>query len=300
MRTVNLEVETPNLGVSSIDASYPEIMERFMEIRDTSSPEITEVEPVPGVGVCYMTIPSFIGECLVANNYTNFSTKKNLIFDTKSFHTQFLSTVEIDRVNRFRSLKKQVEWMAGRFLVKRMIKTKVDNQATLTKIFIDHQDQGAPFLRGYPQVKISISHSGDYAGAALTTRADLDLGLDIEQIEKPPGQGFMRIAFTQREINAMGPQAKDIFRCWTVKEAFLKLIKKGFNQNLHQVEVIGDVIVFKKEKTDVKVISTTIGTEYAVSIVIGTPKVNYSPLKERDCALSLFNGQRCIPQIGGS
>ena len=215
-----------------------------------------------------MTIPSFIKGCLVEDDYADFQTKKNLSFDVKSFHTQFLSPEEIDRVNRFRSLKKQIEWMAGRFLVKQMVQMRVDTEITLPEIFIDHQDEGAPFLRGYPHVKISISHSGEYAGAALTTRADLDLGFDIEQIGKPPGPGFMKIAFTQREIKAMGPDARDIFRYWTVKEAFLKLIKKGFNQNLHQVEVIGDTVLFKHENAPVSVISTTIGTEYAVSMVL--------------------------------
>lgn len=243
-------------------------MEIIMETSDKSSPEIAGFEPVSGIWLCHMTIPSFIGRCLVGNDYTNFQTKKPLRFDNRSFRTQFLSKIELDRVNRFKSLKKQMEWMAGRFLVKTMVQRRVDSQAALTEIFIDHQDQGAPFLKGYPLVKISISHSGDYAGAALTTRPDLDMGLDIEQIRKPPGLGFMGIAFTQREINAMGSNARDIFRCWTVKEAFLKLIKKGFNQNLHQVEVIGDTILFKQEKAPVSVISTTIGTEYAVSIVI--------------------------------
>lgn len=219
-----------------------------------------------------MSISSFIRECLVENNYTDFQTKKEFRFDSRSFLTWFLCPEEIDRVNRFKSLKKQIEWMAGRFLVKTMVQTRVDRQAAMTEIFIDHKDEGAPFLRGYPHVKISISHSGRYAGAALTTRADIDLGLDIEQIGKPPGPGFMKIAFTQREIEAMGLDARDIFRCWTIKEAFLKLIKKGFNQNLHEVEVIGSTVLFRQEKRDVKVISTTIGTEYAVSIVLGPPE----------------------------
>jgi len=239
-----------------------------METGDTSSPATTGFEPIPGVGVCYMSIPSFIRNCLVENDYTNFQTKRNLRFDSKSFLPKFLSPEEIDRVNRFRSLKKQIEWMAGRFLVKQMVQTRVDSKIPLAEIFIDYQDGGAPFIRGHPHVKISISHSGEYAGATLTTRADLDLGLDIEQIGKPPDAGFMRIAFTQREIKAMGPDARDIFRCWTVKEAFLKLIKKGFNQNLHHVEIIGDTILFKHEKAPVSVISTTLGTEYAVSIVL--------------------------------
>jgi 4'-phosphopantetheinyl transferase len=55
-----------------------------------------------------------------------------------------------------------------------------------------------------------------------------------------------------------------------VKEAFLKLIKKGFNQSLHQVEVIGDTLLFKGEKAPVTVVSKPLGTDYALSVVIGT------------------------------
>ncbi|ACN16275.1 putative phosphopantetheinyl transferase [Desulforapulum autotrophicum HRM2] len=245
------------------------IVKRSVETQQTSAPVITCFEAVPGVKVCCMTITSFLEVCLAGKDFTNFHTQRNLSFKPDWFSRDFLSMGEIDTINRFKSLKKQIEWMAGRFLVKIMVEQTFDTPVALTEITIDHQDQGAPFLRGYPDLRISISHSGDYAGVALTIQTDMDMGVDIEQIGKAPDPGFMRLAFTQREIQAMETTPRKIFTHWTVKEAFLKLIKKGFNQSLHQVEIIGNTILFKGEKTPVTVVSRPLGTNYAISVVIG-------------------------------
>ncbi len=245
-------------------------MEKNVENRQTSTPVITCFEAVPGVRVCCMRISSFLSVCLDKNDYGDFHTQRNRMFNTGSFSRHFLSMAELATVNGFKSLKKQIEWMAGRFLVKTMVEQALDTPAPLAETTIDHQDQGAPFVREYPDLRISISHSGDYAGVALTTRADMDMGVDIEQIGPPPDPGFMGLAFTRGEINAMGATPREIFTHWTVKEAFLKLIKKGFNQSLHQVEVIGDTLLFKGKKAPVTVVSKPLGTDYALSVVIGT------------------------------
>ncbi len=236
------------------------------------SPAIYCFEAAPDVRVCCMTISSFIEECLKAENFTDFHTERNRLFNHGAFRIAFVSTAELDTLNRFKSLKKQIEWMAGRFLVKTMVTRSLDTPTALTQITVDHQDQGAPFLRGYPGFSISISHSGDYAGTALTTRPDLDMGVDIEHIGKTPDPEFMRLAFTRREIKAMGTTPREIFTHWTIKEAFLKLIKKGFNQSLHHVEVIGDTVLFRGVKAPVTIHSKTLSTGYAVSVVTGAPK----------------------------
>ena len=246
-------------------------MEKIEEAQPAQSPALACFEAVPGVRVCWMTISSFLEKCLMADDFTDFHTQRNRSFNRGSFSTDFVSPAELDTVNGFKSLKKQIEWMAGRFLVKTMVDETLGNPIALTQITVDHQDQGAPFVRGYPGFRISISHSGDYAGVALTTRPDLDMGVDIEQIGKTPDPEFMRLAFTRREIKAMGTTPRKIFTHWTIKEAFLKLIKKGFNQSLHHVEVIGDTILFRGVKAPVTIHCPPLGTGYAVSVVTGAP-----------------------------
>jgi len=166
-----------------------------------------------------------------------------------------------------------VEWMAGRFLVKSMVQRKLWNKTPMTQITIMHHEQGAPFVKEFPEFRISISHSGDYAGVALTDIKNMDLGLDIEEIGKKPEAMFMKTAFTENELVLMEMTPRKIFSHWTIKEAFLKYIKKGFNENLHHVEIIGDNIFHKKIKANVSIISTTIDKGYALCLITGKESI---------------------------
>ncbi|MBI9087992.1 MAG: 4'-phosphopantetheinyl transferase superfamily protein [Desulfobacterium sp.] len=227
-------------------------------------------EPEPGTRICYHSISSFLNHCLMAENgWHNFQVKRNRLFKKEDFRTVFLSPGEIEMVNRFRSLKKQVEWMAGRFLVKTMVQRALNNDTPITEITVMHQDEGAPFIKGLPGFRISISHSGDYAAVGLTTREGIDIGLDIEEIGKTPDSSFMKTAFTQNELASMGTMAQDIFKHWTIKEAFLKYIKKGFNESLYKVEVIDGQILHHGVEAPVSILTTTIGTRYSLSLVTG-------------------------------
>jgi 4'-phosphopantetheinyl transferase len=227
-------------------------------------------EPDPGTRICYHSISSFLNQCLrKENDWHNFQVKRNLLFKKEDFRTVFLSPEEIEMVNRFKSLKKQVEWMAGRFLVKTMVQEALDNGMSMTEITVMHQDEGAPFVKGFPRLRISISHSGDYAAVGLTTREGTDIGLDIEEIGKAPDGSFLKTAFTQNELAAMGTTPQEIFKHWTIKEAFLKYIKKGFNESLYRVEVIDGKIFHNGVEAHVTILTRTIGTRYSLSLVTG-------------------------------
>jgi len=238
-----------------------------MEIYDKNS--FNCFEPYNGVQVCCHSISSFLDLCLVEKDYNEFRIKRNRTFSNSSFCKRFLSFNELEILNRFKSLKKQVEWMAGRFLVKSMVQRNLSSETPMTEITIMHHEQGAPFVKEFPGLRISISHSGDYAGVALTAMENMDLGLDIEEIGKKPDAMFMKTAFTENELVLMEMTPREIFRHWTMKEAFLKYIKKGFNENLHNVEIIGENIFHKKIKTNVSIISTTIDENYALCLVTG-------------------------------
>ena len=76
----------------------------------------------------------------------------------------------------------------------------------------------------------------------------------------------MKTAFTQNEIEYLNDDATRVFKNWTIKEAYLKYIKKGFNESLHSVEVINDEIRHNKKKIKVDVYSTFID-DYVLSLV---------------------------------
>ena len=106
------------------------------------------------------------------------------------------------------------------------------------------------------------------------------MGIDIEQIQKMPDTFFMKTAFTQQEIHHMAQTPHEIFRHWTLKEAFLKYIKMGFNENLHMVEIIEENIFHRRKKQDLNFWSRTIEGQCILSIVadppltLGTPHLN--------------------------
>jgi len=197
---------------------------------------------------------------------------KNRDFDHSLFKIPFLSDEELARVNRFKALKKQVEWICGRFALKLLV-TDVLNPATpLNQVRIDYREKGAPYLTRFPEISISLSHSGDYTAAAITRDTQTALGIDIEKIGTMPDQGFMKTAFTAEEIRHMPAGAGSVFRHWTIKEAFLKYLGLGFNESLHNVAVIRDQIYHCGKKQAVHTWSRFVDDTYAVSLVSGRKK----------------------------
>jgi 4'-phosphopantetheinyl transferase len=93
------------------------------------------------------------------------------------------------------------------------------------------------------------------------------LGIDIEKIGTKPDKGFLKIAFTKKEIAHLKNNAASIFKNWTIKEAYLKQIKKGFNENLHKVEVIDNEIWHNQNRVNVEISSTIIDDNYVLSLV---------------------------------
>ena len=112
-----------------------------------------------------------------------------------------------------------------------------------------------------------MSHSNDYTAAACCKDKGETIGVDIEKITKAPDSFFMKTAFTQNEILNLKNQAALIFKNWTIKEAYLKYIKKGFNESLQKVEVINNEIFHNNNKINVNVFSTFIDTDYVLSLV---------------------------------
>ncbi len=95
------------------------------------------------------------------------------------------------------------------------------------------------------------------------------MGIDIEKIGKKPDPFFMKTAFTENEIRHLTPTAHEIYRHWTLKEAFLKYIKMGFNESLHRVEIIDNDIFHQGKKQTINSWSRTIDDKYILSMVAG-------------------------------
>jgi len=223
--------------------------------------------PEPDIIVRVRKFSAFLKTLHDPGRFHGFATRRATEFTPGDFILPFLSLEELETVNQFKSLKKQIEWMAGRSLVKEMVCATAPEGIKAGDMSIAYREQGAPFLPRYPKIHISITHSGDYAAVALCQNENRTMGLDLEKIGPAPDAGFMKIAFTPAERKYMGNDPMKIFRGWTLKEAFLKYIKKGFNESLHKVEIYPDIILYKGIKAQINLFCATLGLDYCISLV---------------------------------
>lgn len=107
---------------------------------------------------------------------------------------------------------------------------------------------GKPFFREYPQIRFSLSHSGEYVMAAFS---DVEIGCDIQQMKKTDLKIAQRF-FTPEEYayvtgrEGSAAQEEVFYRIWVLKESFLKAVGTGmalsmtdFSIQIQEDRVIG-------------------------------------------------------------
>ncbi len=228
---------------------------------------INALSPKPGIFIWYSRIPGIVDLILRKGTYHNFRPMVNEIFKKNDFIQAFLSETELCSLNRFKSLKKQMEWICGRYMIKKMMAHFFLNGTPLDEITLSYLDQGAPFVSNRPRIPVSLSHSNEYTAVACSFDTTHPIGIDLEKIARMPDHHFLNTAFTQNELSSLERNAQSVFRNWTIKEAYLKYIKKGFNESLHKVEVIHNEIFHHHIKADVDIFSHTIDTGYILCLV---------------------------------
>ena len=216
--------------------------------------------------IWYVRIPGIIESIFHKGSLHDTKQMRNRIFNKEDFKQSFLNRDEINTINGFKAMKKQIEWISGRYLIKLMIQYNCLQHLPLNQITISYLDEGAPFLTHDPDIPVSLSHSNNYTAAACCKSREKTIGIDIEKIAKKPNAWFLKTAFTKNEIIHLEDNAESIFKNWTIKEAYLKQIKKGFNESLHKVEVIDNEIWHNKKQINIEVYSTFID-DYVLSLV---------------------------------
>lgn len=227
----------------------------------------TEISPCHGIKIQVFKLADIAGALLVSLPNLDEMNKPPWNFREADFKLTILSKDELIRLNKFKALKKQIEWLCGRFAAKSLAKEVLTPDQEVTGIRIEYREKGAPFLVRFPDHCLSLSHSGTYTVVALGTDSGLTLGIDVEKVTQKPGQAFMKTAFTPEEIQAMGNTPQEIFRHWTLKEAYLKYIGLGFNESLKQVEIIRNKIFHNKTPQDLGCWSWPLGRDYVLSLV---------------------------------
>ncbi len=182
---------------------------------------------------------------------------------------EYCTADEISRVAGARSLKRQIEWLCGRIALKELLYAKKFPGKDFRDIIIGYDESGKPVVSQHEDTGISLTHSGDFAIAALHLTPGKKTGIDLEKSSGIDLQAVMSVAFTPEERTEFKNRpAKDIITVFTFKEAFLKITGKGFHETINRVTVDGNRILF--DKTEVQGITAetrSFGSEYILSII---------------------------------
>ncbi|MBU1534834.1 4'-phosphopantetheinyl transferase superfamily protein [Myxococcota bacterium] len=209
-----------------------------------------------GVTVGVVPIDRFIRALLPAVDHTAYSTMGSMQFSEATAWQALCG--DHTTLNGFSTLKRQVEWLCGRYALKRILTRQFPSVTQPHSIHVAREEKGAPFLPEWPHLAVSIAHSNNYAGAALCTIPGISVGFDLEKIVPRDLSYLIKAGFSPREAQQLDPHDyAAVYRNWTMKEAYLKLTRQGFHTPLNQVEIFGGEIYFKSEKVANLVTTTT-------------------------------------------
>ena len=226
----------------------------------------------PDIAVGVVFIPAFLEYHLISPIAFPEIFLKPVMFERQDFQRHLFSLLEFETLNDFKNLKRQLQWLAGRFAVKQLVKRLIAPARDAHTIEIEYEPMGAPFLSSMPHIPISIAHSGEFAVAAMGLNDVFRVGVDIEKIHMIDMEGVLEIAFSLREQSVLqGSLQSEFYRSWTLKEAFLKLIRKGFFEEVKSVEILGNQIFYAGRVMDrAQIFSRPIGSRYIFSLVYTT------------------------------
>ncbi len=100
--------------------------------------------------------------------------------------------------------------------------------------------EGKPCLDEGPA--FNLSHSGDLALVAVDERPGADVGVDLEMLANAPAASEMAAVFSPDEMTAIAAQPEPsrglaLLRCWTRKEALLKAVGCGLDDDTRSFTV---------------------------------------------------------------
>lgn len=195
-------------------------------------------------------------------------TKAKINVQGNVFLSKHFSEEEIHKISSFKTFKRQIEWISGRYAVKSLIAERKP-ELEYRNIVIETKTGGSPFIKSLPDIHISISHSRGFASAAVSFDKSIRTGVDIEMIGAEKSKEFKRLVFTDKEIEYFKDKdAKYMYLSWSVKEAYLKYIEKGFDVSMKRIELFdNEIYVDNNLIKDLKVHTETFEDKFIFAIV---------------------------------
>jgi len=201
-----------------------------------------------GIQFCLVHIPAMLETLLPQIVGPGYQTRPGCKFRPDQFTQPVLSPAELDHLNQLFALKKQVERLAGRWAVKNLVMQQTGMSPDVIEI---HNDpSGAPVLAPSFKYAISISHSGEYALAALCEKGNA-VGVDLETITPVDISALLHAGFSQEEQEIYAKaDLETILTVWTVKEALLKYRRTGLKNSAKKIEWLNDTLYENYDPVD--------------------------------------------------
>lgn len=147
-----------------------------------------------------------------------------------------LSDSERSRAERYHFVKDKNRFIICRTLLKFLLAEHIG--LDIDKILIDVDSNKKPYISSHPSVFFNVSHSGDYAIIAI---AKSPVGVDVEYVNTNfDYEEILPTTFNHLEIDEIR-NSKDkhltFYKFWTRKEAIVKAIGKGIDDDLLKIPV---------------------------------------------------------------
>ena len=146
-----------------------------------------------------------------------------------------LSEDEVLRAGRFVKPRDRNRYVAGRSKLREVLGTYLG--VTAEAVAFEYGPHGKPILAD--GLGFNLSHSGGRAVLAVCEKSDL--GVDIEEL-RPIDDAVARHHFSKAEYSDLSALPKadwlnGFYRCWTRKEAVLKMLGHGLFMPLNSFDV---------------------------------------------------------------
>jgi 4'-phosphopantetheinyl transferase len=169
-----------------------------------------------------------------------------------------LSRDECDAAHRFRFESDRVRYIACRSRLRSILAKYLDESAA--SLQLGRGRYGKPFLVGDPAacIRFNVSHAGDCGMIAIALGREV--GVDIEMLDSTfePNE-IARGYFSTRETELVSRAPEDkrleaFFRCWTLKEAWMKGTGVGLTEPMARFDVSSamgceDAVAMRSEET---------------------------------------------------
>ena len=149
------------------------------------------------------------------------------------------SKERIEKINRLKMPHSQLEAIGAELALIKAVKHFYPDASLPLKYY--RNEHGKPYLSDYPDLYISISHSGNYA---VCIASDTEAGVDIQQIRKANFRIAQRY-FTREECEYIGNDELRFFDLWAKKESYVKALGTGITIPLNSFSVLDDGVDFK-------------------------------------------------------